>query len=271
MFVFSLVIFVASLVWLAYEPGFEPGITAISSFAAMLFTESHIRNFCSKKYLEFRAKKLIISNGEILLNDNELMNIMRQLSLGKEVDFRVSNQEDRELETHAKKKVNDKNEQYNLLSYIDRRKKKLALSKHGIEKIAALFRKGFIQCEINDLPAIVRRFVSIVYPPTIDSVKLNSQNKEKSFDIYSSSVSERQLSFIANIPETDVQELMKSLKIESLQEMCQPHKYSALEIPSRIFYQYVLPAQILYGLRTYKNESGSDDYWAVQLWSIGPH
>jgi len=212
----------------------------------------------------------MICEDNLITNDEELMKILRPLCLGNEIGIEIRNIEDEALENHAKKKVKDENERYYLLAQVNRRKKKLDLCKKGIKKIVELYRKGFIRCRINDLPNIVRRYVSVVYPPLPNSPRFLEKHKEKAFDIYSNSVVKGEISFIADIPDTGVDEVLKKLGIESTQDMCFPYAYSVLQVPDRILNEYIIPAKIFYGLTSYK-DIANDNFWAPQNWAVGPH
>ena len=78
------------------------------------------------------------------------------------------------------------------------------------------------------------------------------------------------LSFIADIPDAEVDEIINKLEIKSTQDMCFPYTYSVLQVPERILYEYIIPAKVSYGLTRYK-EVANDNYWAPQNWAIGPH
>ncbi len=270
MFIFSTLIFIGSLGWLFFEPGWEPGLFVLSSISGVIFSESHAKERIKNKYKTYKAKKISISEGIIITKDEELMKIFRPLCLGENFDIKFKNQEDDKLEAYAKNKVKDENQKYYLLAQVERRKKKLELCEEGFRKIAYLYRKGFIRCEIERLPKIARRYVSIVYPSAPNSKSHLERQKEIAFDVYSHFLAKREISFIADIPEKEVDEIIEKLEIKSTQDMCIPYKYSLLQIPDVIIYDYIFPAQILAGLTSH-NEIINEDFWAPQSWAIGPH
>jgi hypothetical protein len=253
-----------------FEPGWEPSLFALSSASAVVFSESYVKNYIKEKYQSYKSNKIIISEGEIIADDEELMKFLRPLCLGEDVSIDVRNLEDDILENHARKKVKDENERYYLLAQVDRRKKKLDLCSEGIKKIAELYRQGFIRCRIDNLPNVVRRYVSVIYPPLPNSSGFLERHKETAFDVYSNSVIKGEISFIADIPSAEVDEIVTKLEIKSTQDMCAPYFYSVLQIPERILHEYIIPAQVSYGLTRYK-EIADDNYWAPQNWAIGPH
>lgn len=255
---------------MVFEPGWEPSLFALSSFSAVVFSESHVKNYIKEKYQSYKSKKVVISEGDLTATDEELMSIIRPLCLGDDVVIEIKNLEDDALEHHAKKKVKNENERYYLLAQVDRRKKNIALCEEGIKKIADLYRRGFIRCGIESLPNIVRRYVSIIYPQLSDSPKFLKKHKEKAFDIYSNSVVKGEISFVADIPEAEVDEIIEKLEINSTQDMCLPYAYSVLQVPDRILYEYIVPAKVFYGLTRYK-DIANDNFWASQNWAIGPH
>jgi hypothetical protein len=269
LFIFSLLIFVGSLGWVYSEPNWEPILFAFSSFSVVVFSESHIKSFIASKYHSYKAYKIVISDGKILSSDQSLMEIIRPLCLGENLEIKFTNLDDDSLVQHAKKKVEDENQKYYLLAQVDRRRKKLALSSEGLKKITFLYRKGLIRCEVEKLPSIIRGYISFLYPPLTTSPDV--QYRKRPFDIYSSSVVKSEISFIADIPNIEVQELIEELEIKSTQEMCIPYVYSVLQIPRKTLYEYVVPAQIFYGLTRYKKEAENDKFWALHNWAIGPH
>lgn len=271
MFIFSLFIFIGSLGWLYCEPGWEPGLFALSSFSVVIFSENHVRDFIKRKLRNFKSLNIPISNGEILVNDEKLMAVLRPLCLGVNLEINITNLEDDALEKHANKKVLDENEKYYLLAQIDRRKERIRLSSEGIMQITMLYRKGFIRCGIEMLPSIVRRYINIVYPPTPNSPSFIERHREQAFDLYSNSVTKGEISFIADIPHIETQEILKKLEVKSTQDMGIPYMYSALQVPEVILCKYIVPAQILYGLTTHISEIENDNFWALHNWAIGPH
>ncbi|MDA1379588.1 hypothetical protein PCI56_06535 [Plesiomonas shigelloides subsp. oncorhynchi] len=124
MFIFSLLIFFGSLGWLIFEPGWEPSLFALSSLSAVVVSDNHVKSYIKKKYQDYAAKKIVISEGKVVTEDNELMKIIRPLCLGNDIDITVINMQDDVLEKHARKKVDDENQKYYLLAQVDRRKKK---------------------------------------------------------------------------------------------------------------------------------------------------
>lgn len=243
---------------------------ALSSLSAVVVSDNHVKSYIKKKYQDYAAKKIVISEGKVVTEDNELMKIIRPLCLGNDIDITVINMQDDVLEKHARKKVDDENQKYYLLAQVDRRKKKIALCHDGIRKISELYRKGFIRCEVDRLPIIVKRYVSIIYPTMPNESSFTDKQQEKAFDIYSNNVAKGEVSFIADIPEAEVDIILKKLEIKSTQEMCSPYMYSILDIPEQLLYEYVLPAQVFYGLTRHK-EIASEAFWAPQNWAIGPH
>ena len=184
MFIFSLLLFIGSLGWLIFEPGWEPSLFVLSSLSAVIVSENHVKSYLKTKYQHYFVKKIVISEGNIIAENDELMKIIRPLCLGDDIDFTVINMEDDALEKHATKKVEDENQKYYLLAQVDRRKEKLSLCCDGIKKIADLYRKGFIRCEVDRLPIIVRRYVSVIYTPMPNNSSFSETQKEKAFDIY---------------------------------------------------------------------------------------
>lgn len=271
MFVFTILIFIGSLFWVYFEPGWEPGLFALSSFSGVVLTESHVNQFIKEKYRSFRACKLKISNSEIVSDDEALMKIIRPLCLGENLELVFRNVQDDALEKHAKKKIADENQRFYLLSQVEKRKKKLKLARVGVEKIAALYRKGFLRCEIQHLPAVIRRYISIVDPPMPNTPLSLQQQREKVFDIYSNNIVSGEISFLASIPEDAVDEIIKKIELRSTQDLCIPYMYSVLQIPTNILCEYVVPAQVLYGLTTYKDLAENDNFWGLQNWAFGPH
>lgn len=253
-----------------FEPGWEPSLFALSSLSAVVVSESHVNSYIKRKYLSFKSKKIVVSDGNIIASDEELLKILRPLCLGDSMGVEVRNLEDDALENHARKKVKDENERYYLLAQVDRRKNKLILCREGIKKIADLYRHGLIRCSIEKLPNTVRRYVSVIYPPLPNSPRFLEKHKEKAFDIYSNSIIKGEISFIADIPDAEVDEIIKKLEINSTQDMCSPYAYSVLQVPERILNEYIIPAKVSCGLTRYK-EIANDNFWAPQNWAIGPH
>lgn len=270
MFILSLLILIGSIGWLLFEPGWEPSLFALSSFSAVVYSEGHLREHLKRKIKSYKSKKILISEGNIIADDEELMKLMRPLCLGKKVSFEVINLEDDALEKNARKMVKDENEKYYKLAQINRHKKKLNLCSEGIKKIADLYRQGFINCDIGSLPNIVRRYVSIIYRPLSSSSLLLDKSKEVAFDIYSNSSVKGEISFIADIPSEEVDKMFRKLEINSAQDMRLRYFYSVLEVPERVLNEYIIPAQVSYGLTTFK-EIANDSFWAHQNWAIGPH
>jgi hypothetical protein len=268
LFIFTLLIFIGSIGWLVFEPGWEPALFALSSFSAVILTG---KSFIKEQYKKFTAYKIPVSDGAIALDDDALLKILRPLCLGEKVGVEVINLQVNALEKHARKKVKDENKQYYLLSQVDRSKKKLELADAGIKQITTLYRKGFINCAIEKLPLIVRRYVSVIYPPIPGSPLFLEKQGEKAFDIYSNCVVKHEISFIADLPEKAVHAIIEKLELKSTQEMCLPYMYSALQLPEDILYEYVVTAQVFAGLTRYKNEIENNNFWALHNWAVGPH
>jgi hypothetical protein len=264
-------IFLGSIGLLFFEPGWEPSLFALSSFSATIFSENHIRDHIKQRLRHFKAQNIKVSEGFIKTSDKELMKIFRQLCLDQNLDIKVINLDDDALEKFAKKKVNDEDRKYHLLAQVKRFKKKIDLCEQGIRKIAELYEKRLIRCNIDLLPIIARRYVSIVYPPMfdIDNSSFIERQKEIGFDIYSRDVIKGEISFMASIPNSSIDLILKKLKIKSTQEMSLPYMYSVLDIPESILYEYIVPNQVLSGLTRYK-EIENVKFWAPQNWAIGP-
>ena len=94
MFIFSILLFIGSIGWILFEPGWEPSLFALSSLSAVVFSESHVKNYIKEKYQSYKAKKIVISEGSIIASDEELLKILRPLCLGDSMDIEVRNLED---------------------------------------------------------------------------------------------------------------------------------------------------------------------------------
>ena len=264
----SLIVFLGSLGWLYYEPGWEPSLFMLTSFSGLVFSESRIKSIVRGKFRDRLAKKISVSGGLVVTCDKELMKLIRPLCLGENLLFRFVNEDDIELERHAKKKVNDDNTKHHLLIRVQRRKVKLDLCEQGLRKIAELYREGHMQCGIDNLPSIVRKFVSIIYSSAVKSSP--EKRSERPFDVYSNSVVKGEISFIADIPDSEVGKIIEVLGIGSVQDMCLPYMYSVLQIPESILYDYIIPAQVFAGLTKFTSIK-SNNFWSLHNWAIGPH
>lgn len=269
MFVFSIIIFLGSLGWLYSDPDWEPAIVAISSLAAVIFNESHVKVYFSEKIRTLRAKKIPIENGAIAISDAELLDIVRPLCLGENKSYKFEDRDAERLEKHARKNVKDKNQIFYVLSQVKRSNSKLELIESGLEKIVYLYDNRFLNVAIDYVPKIIKNFVNIVYSSSTG--KPNFSQKTKPFDIYSNNVTDGQIHFVADIPETIVKQILEKLNLSSTQQLAVPYQYSLLDLPDMAVYEYVVPAQVFAALTRFEGLQSNDQFWAIQNWAFGPH
>lgn len=269
MFVFYVIIFLGSLGWLYSDPDWEPAIASISSLAAVVFSESHVKLYLSEKIKSLRAKTIPIENGAVVISDSELLDIVRPLCLGEDKSYKFEDRDAESLEKHARKNVNDKNQKFYVLSQVNRSKAKLELVNYGLEKIVYLYNKRLLNVAIDCVPAIIRNFVSIVYSSSTGHP--NFPEKTKPFDVYSNNVTDGQIHFVADIPEAIVEKILEKLNLSSTQQLAIPYQYSLLDLPDRAVHEYIVPAQVYAALTRFEGLESDDQFWAIHNWAIGPH
>jgi len=269
LFVFSIIIFLGSLGWLYSDPDWEPAIVAISSLASVIFNESHVKLYFSEKIRTLRAKKIPIENGTITISDAELLDIVRPLCLGENKSYKFEDRDYKRLEKYARKSIKDKNQKFYVLSQVNSSNSKLGLIDSGLEKIVYLYNKRFLNVTIDCVPKIIKNFVNIVYSSPTGHPSFSQ--KTKPFDVYSNNVTDGQIHFVADIPETIVKQILEKLNISSTQQLALPYHYSLLDLPDIAVYEYVVPAQVFAALTRFKGLGSDDQFWAIQNWAFGPH
>ena len=269
MFAFSLIIFLGSLGWIYFEPGWEPTLFSISTLAALVLNESHVKRYFSEKVRGWKTKKIPIENGSIVVSDEDILDIVRPLCLGKDLLYVFEDKGAKELAEHARKYLSDKNEKFYAFAQVHRSSSEIDLVNSGFKIIVYLYKKGIINVAIDRIPEIFKNYVKLVYSSSTGHP--NYSERSKPFDIYSNNVTDGQIHFVADIPEAIVEKILIKLNISSTQQLAIPYQYSLLDLPDNAVYEYVVPAQILAALTRFTSLKSEDNFWAIHNWAFGPH
>ncbi|MBB1307753.1 hypothetical protein [Pseudoalteromonas sp. SR43-5] len=271
MFIFTVIIFIGSLGWVYFEPGWEPSLFSIASFAAVVSSENHVKRWIKNKINDFRAKKITIENGLISDSDEDILKIIRPLCLGENVLFTCTNVDAFKFKKDSMTQFDSDEIRFYKKSKSDSLLAKSKLVESAVVIISELYKSHLINMEISDLPKVIRNFVKITYPNSNGKPSFFINGKTTSFDIYSNSIDGKTFSFIADFPDNIVEKILTKLNLKNTSELAIPYHYSALELPEDAFNEYVLPAQIHSALKVYKEYKDNDSFWVAYNWAFGPH
>lgn len=267
---FTLIIFIGSLGWLISSPDWEPTLFAISSCAALLAQEPHGKSLIKILARKIKSKKITLKDrGDIITSDEDLLEIIKNKSLGKSTEITFIDASADALKKYANKKAKDESEKYYLLAQVKRMNEKLQLVESGLNVLTEKYSMGFFRTSINSLPEIFREYVRLLYPPLPDDERFMAYHSSTHFDIYSNSISGKVLSFVASFPEETCDKLLEKFGCKTIQEFTIPYNHSAIELPEPVINRHVVPALILAGQTRYKDISNNDNFWALHNWSFG--
>ncbi|KIN14477.1 hypothetical protein [Halomonas sp. KHS3] len=189
--------------------------------------------------------------------------------LGGNQSYKFEDRNAKSLSAHARKNVKDKNQKFYALSQVKRSNSKLELVGSGVEKIIYLYNKRLLNVAIDCVPKIIKNFVKVVYSSSTGYPSFSE--KTKPFDVYSNNVTDGQIHFVADIPETIVKQILEKLNLSSTQQLAIPYQYSLLDLPDKAVYEYVVPAQLFAALTRFEGLNSEDQFWAIHNWAFGPH
>ncbi|MDC9515411.1 hypothetical protein PSH47_19905 [Pseudoalteromonas sp. CST5] len=272
MFIFTVIIFIGSLGWVFFEPGWEPSLFSIASFSAMISFKNHVRKCIKNKINAFRSKKIFIENGLISDTDEKILEIIRPLCLGENVLFKCTNLDALRFKKDSMNQSDNDDVRFYKKSKSDNLIAKSKLVESAIVIISDLYKSHLICIEMSDIPQVIRNFVKITYPNSNGKPSFSIDGETTSFDIYSNSISDGKIfSFVADFPDDIIKKTLAKLSLKNINELAIPYNYSVLQLPEEAFNKYVLPAQVYSVLSVYKEYKEDYSFWVSCNWAFGPH
>ena len=271
MFIFTIIIFIGSLGWAYFEPGWEPILFSIASLATMLSSNSSVIGYIKNKLEHFRAKKITIESGLISDSDEHILKIIKALCLGEDCLIKCIDVDALKLKKDSMKHTISDEERFYKKSKSDNFLVKSKLVESAFFILSELQKSHLVNVEISNLPKVLRNIVKITYPKTNGRPSYFIEGKTALFDIYSEQIEGQILSFVADFPPEVVEKILTKLNIESTNELAIPYDYSVLQLPEEAFNEYVLPAQIHAVLKKYPKYRDNENFWIPSNWAFGLH
>ncbi len=267
MFWIALIIFLGSIGWAYSEPGWEPFLFAISSMGVLLSHESHVKKFLLNLLPNNKKRTICIAeHGDVEYNNYSGLDIIKSLILNEDIELLITSKEAEHLRKHAHKEEKNTDTGFHLKERAKRLDDKLILVKEGLYRIAALHKKGLIQCQLRELPTIFEQLTRMIFPASISTPVNNS-----AFDIYVKTNDGNEISFIADFTQEETSELLEKLEVDSTQKLAIPYNFMVSDIPVHTINHRIISKQIFASLTRHKEFADDDSYWFIQNWYFGPH